>query len=64
MILTNNNFTFEEHNYLQFHVMATGTRMAPFYANLFMERLESCILEKVDNKPTVWWRFIDDVFVL
>ena len=41
-----------------------GTEMALSYANLFMAHLEKKILESVDLKPNVWWRFIDDIFLL
>ena len=41
-----------------------GTRMAPSYTNLFMGNLERKILEKVDKRPDIWWRYIDDVFAI
>ena len=41
-----------------------GTRMAPSYANLFMGRLETHLLEVAAKKPTIWWRYIDDVFTI
>ena len=64
MILTMNNFTFDDENYLQLHGTAMGTRMAPSYANIFMGLLESRLLEAAHIKPSVWWRFIDDVFMI
>ena len=64
MILTKNNFIFKDQDYVQIHGKAMGTRMAASYANLFMGRLESRILEEAAKKPSVWWRFIDDVFVV
>ena len=41
-----------------------GTRMAPSYANIFMGDLERTILDKVDKRPNIWWRYIDDVFAI
>ena len=41
-----------------------GTRMAPPYANLFMGTFESDALEKAPYKLLVWWRFIDDIFMI
>ena len=64
LILTKNNFTFDQEHYLQLHGTAMGTRMAPSYANIFMGHLEERLLNHVDNKPDVWWRYIDDVFMV
>ena len=41
MILTNNTFTFNGQHYRQINGTATGTKMAPSYANLFMEKFEN-----------------------
>ena len=41
-----------------------GTRMAPSFANLFMERLEWEFLLTQDVKPQEWWRFIDNIFAI
>ena len=64
LILTKNNFVFEEDHYLQIHGTAMGTRMAPSYANIFMGDLEKRILTQVDKRPDIWWRYIDDVFAI
>ena len=49
MILTMNNFTFNDKNYLQIHGTAMGTRMAPSYANLFLAKFETDALSRVPN---------------
>ena len=41
-----------------------GTRMAPSYANLFMEKLEQKFLQTQNKLPLVWWRYIDDAFAI
>ena len=64
MILTMNNFEFENNHYLQMHGTAMGTKMAPAYANLFMGDLEQKILAQSPLKPLVWWHYIDDVFMI
>ena len=64
LVLSKNNFTFDDEHYLQMHGTAMGTRMAPSYANIFMGRLEDLLLERVTRRPSVWWRFIDDVFAI
>ena len=38
--------------------------MAPPYAILFMADLEERFLEQSSLKPLVWWRYIDDIFML
>jgi hypothetical protein len=38
-----------------------GTKMAPSYANIFMEKLEKLIIKYAPHKPLSWFRFIDDV---
>ena len=57
LILTKSNFTFNEKHYLQLHGMVMGTRMAPSYANIFMHHLEVRLLNHVDDKPDIWWRY-------
>ena len=41
MILTMNNFSFNNEHYLQKHGTAMGTRMAPSYANSFMGKFDA-----------------------
>ena len=38
--------------------------MAPFYANIFMARLEQRILATALIKPLIWWHYIDDIFAI
>ena len=40
LVLKNNNFEFDDKHYVQKLGRAIGTRMAPSYANIFMDRLE------------------------
>ena len=39
-----------------------GTKMAPSYANLFMDSIESRFLEDEPIQPALWRRYIDDIF--
>ena len=64
MILTMNNFTFHDRHYLQIHGPAMGTRMAPSYANLFLAKFETDALLRAPFQPYIWWRFIDDIFMI
>ena len=64
LILTLNNFVFQDKNYLQIQGTAMGTSMAPSYACLFMGMFETNFLKSCKHKPLVWLRYIDDVFIL
>ena len=42
-----------------------GTCIVPFYVNLFLAKLEVSLLgREFTLKLYVWWRFIDDIFVI
>ena len=64
MILTNNTFTFNGQHYRQINGTAMGTKMAPSYANLFMGKFEKDALAAASHSPLIWWRYIDDIFLL
>ena len=38
--------------------------MAPSYANLFMGKFEQQAIDNSLLKPFIWWRFIDDIFMI
>ena len=63
-ILTMNNFKFNGEYYLQIQGTAMGTRMAPSYANIFMGKLETQLLQYTTDRPSTWWRYIDDIFAI
>ena len=62
LVLKNNVFEFSDKTYQQIHGTAIGTKFAPSYAVLFKAALEEKNLNKVEKKPNVWWRYIDDIF--
>ena len=62
LILQENSFQFTGKNYLQTHGTAMGTKMAVAFANIFMGKVESQILEQSATKPLAWKRYIDDIF--
>ena len=60
MILTMNNFVFNDQHFIQQHGTAMGTRMAPAYANLFMGEFERKALKDYTDQPYPWLRYIHD----
>ena len=64
MILTMNNFEFDNNHFIQLHGTAMGTRMAPAYANLFMGDLKKKLLAQFPLKPYLWWRYIDNILMV
>jgi hypothetical protein len=64
LVLKNNVFRFKDTYYLQIQGTAMGTKMAPSYANLFMAQLETKFLSNQPCVPSVWLRFIDDIFLI
>ena len=64
MILTMNNFEFDNNHFIQLHGTSMGTRMVPAYTNLFMGDLEEKLLTQFPLKPYLWWRYIDDIFMV
>ena len=41
-----------------------GTHMVPSYAVIFMDHLEQQFLSTQPLQPMVWWRYIDDIFLI
>ena len=64
MILTMNNFSFNDNHYLQIHGTAMGTTMAPSYANLFLGYFEANALENALFQPHTWLQYINDIFMI
>ena len=38
--------------------------MAPSITNIFMGKIETDLLNLMRNRPSIWWRYIDDVFAI
>ena len=64
LVLKNNYFTHDSQIFKQIRGTEMGTKFAPSYAILAMAELEQMALEKYHLEPTVWWRYIDDVFLI
>ena len=64
VVLTNNYFDFNGKHYHQKSGTAMGTKLAPSYANLFMTKFEQIHVYTYHLQPTLWKRFIDDIFLI
>ena len=64
VVLKNNCFEFNGEFYQQRQGTAIGTKFAPSYAILFMAALEQKLLSDAKYKPWIWWRYIDDIFLI
>ena len=64
MVLTKNNFDFNNTHFLQVGGTAMGTRLAPSYANLFMDYFERHHVYTYRIQPLLWRRYIDDIFMI
>ena len=63
-VLKNNVFEFN--GTFKKHISGTGigTKCAPSYAYIFMNEFETWFTESQENKPLVWFRYIDDIFFI
>ena len=61
-VLKNNFFEFNSKPKQQISGTTIGTKLAPSYACIFMDQVETEFLAKEFLKPWVWLRYIDDIF--
>lgn len=59
-----NFFELEGKLYRQDEGMAMGSPLSPIFANIFMEEFEKKALSSAQFKPKIWWRYVDDTFVV
>ena len=64
IVLKSNFFEFDQKTFKQVRGTAIGTNFAPPYAILFMADLEQKILNAFEEKPMIWWRYLDDIFFI
>ena len=63
-ILTKTAFKFDNKFYEQISGTTIGTKCAPSYAIIFMRKLKNDFLSTVRQQPLIWWRYIDDIFMI
>lgn len=64
LVLTLNAFEFNGKIYQQIHGTSMGTPVAPTYSNIFMGLLEAQILNSFAEKPLIYLRYLDDIFIV
>ena len=57
-------FIYEGKYYKQVEGAPMGSPLSPAMANIFMEDLEEKVLETSVYKPSCWFRYLDDTFVI
>jgi hypothetical protein len=62
--LTSTYFCFDGQYYEQTDGVAMGSPLSPVIANFFMEDFEKKAVEQSTHKPTCWYRYVDDIFVI
>ena len=62
--LHNTYFSFQNKFYEQVDRAAMGSPLHPIVANLYMEHFERKSLMSAVNPPWVWFRFVDDTWVI
>ena len=62
--LKNNYFEFNGELKYQISGTVIGTKFTPAYASIFMDQIETNLLDTQEFKPLVWFRYIDYVFFI
>ena len=63
-VLTSTYFCFNGQYFEQTDGVAMGSPLSPVIANFFMEDFEEKALNQATLKPTCWYRYVDDTFVI
>ena len=63
-ILTHNLIKFNNNHYIQIKCTEMGTKMAPAYANIYVDAIDNSFLSASLLKPSIYFRYIDEIFVI
>ena len=64
LVLKRNVFEFNKEYFILTSGTAIGTKLAPGYANLFLYIFERDMLNQYHIKPSIWLRYICDIFMI
>lgn len=64
IVLKYNIFSFGSKVFRQVRRTAMGIKMAPSYANVFMDSLKEAFLSTQETRPSMYKRYIDDILIL
>jgi hypothetical protein len=57
-------FQVDDRFYQQKEGMAMGGSLSPIVSNIYMEHFEKLALDSEQHKPSLWFRYVDDTFVI
>jgi len=63
-VSTSTYFCFNGQYYEQTDGVAMGSPLSPVIANLYMEEFENKAIQQATYKPTFWYRYVADTFVI
>jgi hypothetical protein len=63
-VLTSTYFYFDRQFYKQTDGITIGSPLSPVIANFYMEGFEKKAIEQAAHKPTCWFIYVDDTFVI
>ena len=49
---------------VQIEGVAMGSPLGPTFANFYIGNLEELIFSDINIKPSIYWRYVDDIFVV
>ena len=64
LVAKHNVFEFNKEYFIQTSGTAIGSKLAPSYANLFSSIFERDLLDQYPIKPSIWFFYIDDIFMI